>query len=78
MSTNTQRQDIVNKEKKQTPGPGNYATDTKFGDSARKATIKGRPKDVKKDKVPGPGNYNPDTNIVKDTTRTFKMSNSKR
>ena len=74
----TSRKDLVSREAKETPGPGNYHTPDQFGKDATSFTIRDRREERMDQTSPGPGNYNPDHGQVKDNVVSHKMSKSMR
>lgn len=70
----TKRGNLISKEEKLKPGPGNYnVPDTK---SKKSFKIGQRINTSFKNNTPGPGNYDPNVNVVKDSIRNVKISNS--
>lgn len=63
---NTNRADVVSKEARELPGPGNYANQDLIGKDSRSFVIAGKPKDMQDNRVPGPGAYDPTIHLVKD------------
>jgi hypothetical protein len=68
----TERTQIVAKEEKNKPGPGNY--DMKNQNSSKSFKIGQKLQNAIKSQVPGPGNYDPNPNVVKDSVRTAKIN----
>ncbi len=70
------RQEIISKQAKEMPGPGNY--EAKHSNNVPSFTFHPRPEPVQRDFSPGPGAYDSDSSIVRDQARGFKMNSSKR
>ncbi len=68
----TERGGFISKEEKAKPGPGNYnIPDTR---SSQAFKMGQRMAHAIKNNNPGPGMYDPNPNVIKDSTRTVKLS----
>ena len=67
---NTRRQEVVSKEAREFPGPGNYANHDQIGKGSRSFVFAGKPKDMQDNRVPGPGTYEPINHLTKDQALT--------
>ena len=75
MDSRSTRTDLVSKQAREAPGPGNYEKHDEFGKNAKSYTIRGKPADLSRLDSPGPAHYSPDHSPVKDKVISYKMDN---
>lgn len=77
--SSSMRADLVAKEVKSKPGPGQYQSSYKtLGKDVPSYTMGKKQNNSMMIKTPGPGAYDPNAHVVKESTRNVTMKSSKR
>jgi hypothetical protein len=74
----SKRADIVGRDAKELPGPGNYSDGKEFGKDAIAFKMGGKAKETNRNDSPGPGNYDPNDNLVRYASPQHGISKTSR